>query len=176
MDDTQHSPPSALDTLVLWDKYENVAMHFNDLLMRLRSQSLAGIAAISTLVGIFTREGITDIHMDWLVATAIFVAMAFFWIAIFCLDFLYYNRLLLGAVTAIIELERKTGASAIKNINLSTRIEEEFSRPLLDQRPSRFIGVLLFYGIVFAVIIIGAGFSYHMYNPNFHLLAAIGLS
>lgn len=152
-----------IDAQTLWAKYEDIAMHFNDLLMRLRSQSLAGIAAISTLVGIFTREGISDIHMDWLVATAMFIAMACFWIAIGCLDLLYYNRLLMGAVAAIIELEGKLKTSRLDGITMSTSIDGEFKHSLINRQLSRFVGVLLFYGIVFVVIVAGAVFSARMY-------------
>jgi hypothetical protein len=56
----------------LWEKYEDIAMHFNDLLMRLHTQGLAGIAAVSTLVGIFTKGTASDFQSDWLVATFIF--------------------------------------------------------------------------------------------------------
>jgi len=122
-------PMEPADVRRLWAKHEGIAMHFNDLLMRLRSQSLAGIAAISTLVGVFTREGVADIHLDWLVATALFIAMAFSWIAIFALDYFYYNRLLLGAVEALKQLERKTTTAAMP-INMSTLIEDEFTKPL----------------------------------------------
>jgi hypothetical protein len=59
-----------IDVQCLWAKYEDIAMHFNDLLMRLRSQSLAGIAAVSVLVGVFSKEGIADIQLDWTVAEA----------------------------------------------------------------------------------------------------------
>lgn len=147
----------------LWAKYEDIAMHFNDLLMRLRSQSLAGIAAISTLVGIFTREGIASVHMDWLVATAMFVAMGFFWAAIFCLDFFYYNRLLHGAVAAITALEDPAKKLAIDRIDISTTIEAEFQKPVFKGKLWRFNGVLFFYGIVFLLIICGALFSFNMY-------------
>lgn len=145
----------------LWGKYEDIAMHFNDLLMRLRSQSVAGIAAVSTLVGIFTREGIANIHMDWLIATLIFVAMTFFWIAIFCVDFFYYNRLLLGAVSALKDLEAQT--SAPMRIDMSTKIEAEFHKPILNMRLHHFFGVIAFYLIVWAVIIGGAIFTCYMY-------------
>ena len=115
------SPPP-VDLQALWAKYEDIAMHFNDLLMRLRSQSLAGIAAVSTLVGLFTKQTGTDVQMGWLVAEALFAAMAIFWIAIWCLDMLYYNRLLIGAVTALKELESQTtGETDFKgSINMST--------------------------------------------------------
>jgi hypothetical protein len=147
----------------LWSKYEDIAMHFNDLLMRLRTQSLAGIAAVSTLVGLFTKETVANIQMGWLAATAIFTAMAAFWIAIWCLDFLYYNRLLIGAVTAIRRLEAKTGKEPATSIDISTTIESEFKTPLNKLQTSSALGVLLFYGIVLAVILSGVGFSAFMY-------------
>jgi hypothetical protein len=148
--------PPTLDVQALWAKYEDIAMHFNDLLMRLRSQSLAGIAAISTLVGLFSKEGIADVRVSWSVATAIFFAMAFFWIAIWCLDFFYYNRLLLGAVSAITKLERDNQKNGAISIEMSTLIEKQFYGVLFRHR---FFGVHAFYGIVLAVIFAGAGFS-----------------
>jgi hypothetical protein len=41
----------------LWEKYEQIAMHFNDLLIKLRTQALAGVAAISAIVGVFAKSG-----------------------------------------------------------------------------------------------------------------------
>ena len=67
-----------LNAQELWSRYEEIAMHFNELLMRLRLQSLAGIAAVSTLVGLFSKEGIADVQVSWLVATGIFLAMSLF--------------------------------------------------------------------------------------------------
>jgi hypothetical protein len=66
-----------IDVQCLWEKYEDIAMHFNDLLIRLRTQSLAGVAALSALVGIFSKDGPApaNITLDWVVAEAIFGAM-----------------------------------------------------------------------------------------------------
>jgi hypothetical protein len=152
-----------VDVQSLWAKYEEIAMHFNDLLMRLRSQSLAGVAAISALVGIFSKEGGLDIHMEWIVAEGIFAALAAFWIAIWCLDLLYYNRLLKGAVTAIKKLEDQTKPAVVfdGHIDMSTLIEAEFSTRVLGFK-SRFAGVVAFYVIVFLVIIGGVAFSDQM--------------
>jgi hypothetical protein len=36
----------------LWKYYENVAMHFNDLIIKLRIQSIGGLAALATIMGI----------------------------------------------------------------------------------------------------------------------------
>jgi hypothetical protein len=149
------------DLQTLWAKYEDIAMHFNDLLMRLRSQALAGIAAISTLVGIFTKDGVSGIQADWMIATAIFVALALFWIAIWCLDLLYYNRLLMGAVGALVDLEEKSKSNFVHfdGIHMSTRIVAEFKS---QANYAGFRGVLIFYTLVFATIISGAIFCWHM--------------
>lgn len=141
----------------LWAKYEDIAMHFNDLIMRLRTQSLAGIAAVSTLVGLFTKEG-ADIQTDWLVASAIFIAMALFWIAIWCLDFHYYSRLLAGAVAALKKLENETASGNVARIDISTIIEAEFENPSPKPKSSS-SGALAFYRIVLLVIVAGAAFS-----------------
>jgi hypothetical protein len=148
----------------LWAKYEDIAMHFNDLLMRLRSQSLAGVAAVSALIGIFSKEGALDIHLDWVVAEAIFGALALFWVAVCCLDLLYYNRLLTGAVTAIKQLEEQTKPRANFNgyINMSTVIEAEFKTNPFRLKSPRFIGVTAFYIIVLLAIVAGGVFSDQM--------------
>lgn len=155
-----------LDVQKLWAKYEDVAMHFNDLLMRLRSQSLAGIAALATIVGVLANSKIESLSVSWFVATMIFFAMALFWTAIWCLDFLYYNRLLRGAVAALAELEAKSRepGEAISSINMSTLIEAEFKTPLIRKDIGHFKGVLFFYRIVLVAIFGGAGFSLYMHS------------
>lgn len=142
----------------LWAKYEDIAMHFNDLLMRLRSQSLAGIAALSTIVGVLANAKEAALNVSWLVATMIFVAMALIWSAIWCLDFLYYNRLLVGAVDALtkLELETQRGTNLSGGINMSSLIEGEFRHPVFRNGLLPFRGVLLFYGIVLTALVSGA--------------------
>ena len=40
----------------LWKEYQGVAMHFNDLLLRLRSQSLAAVAAFAAIASAILRN------------------------------------------------------------------------------------------------------------------------
>src|SRR5664280_1831888 len=47
---TGRAEPEGWPLKDVWEKYEDIAMHFNDLLIRLRTQALAAVAAISTLV------------------------------------------------------------------------------------------------------------------------------
>jgi hypothetical protein len=164
MTETESKSIGSLDKQKLWEKYEDIAMHFNDLLMRLRSQSIAGIAALSTIVGVLAKGDVADVKVSWLVAAMIFVAMALVWVAIWCIDFLYYNVLLTGAVTAIRQLEEDTQQGGPKSINMSTLIEAQFTKP---PNVSSFRGVLLFYGIVLFLLVSGAMFclSMHWQDP-----------
>jgi hypothetical protein len=149
----------------LWEKYEDIAMHFNDLLMRLRTQSLAGVAALSTLVGVFTKGG-PGTNTGWLVAGAVFTAMALFWMAICCVDITYYNRLLRGAVTALkrLEYESKPTALTASEINMSTLIEAEFNEPLVSCEAMKpVVGILVFYATVFVTLACGAWFCFQMH-------------
>jgi hypothetical protein len=50
---TPNNGPSGFDLLDAWKEYERVAMHFNDLLIRFRSQSLAAVAAFATIAGVW---------------------------------------------------------------------------------------------------------------------------
>lgn len=160
MTDETASAELELDAQALWSRYEDIAMHFNDLLMRLRSQSLAGIAAAGTLVGLFTKTGIADLTNSWLAAALIFFALALVWVAIWCLDFLYYNRLLTGAVAAIIDIETQSKGGKVTAIQMSTTIEAEFAKPL---NLSRFGGVLWFYMIVLTVLLASWAFCSSMF-------------
>jgi hypothetical protein len=142
----------------LWAKYEDITMHFNDLLIRLRTQALAGVAAVSTLVSIFTRTDKSSIQISWQIATDVFGLLILFWIAIWAIDRLYYNRLLSGAVKALLAIEeesKKTNPSLA--ISLSTLIEKHVSHPS-DKWWDRFqakLGVRQFYFIVFCALIAG---------------------
>lgn len=155
----------------LWKEYEGIAMHFNDLLIKLRTQALGAVAAISTLVGIFGKTS-TDNRESWEMAATVFFFLCLFWIAIWIIDFCYYNRLLLGAVAAILELENASATSSrIHHINISTKIEgavagDDLSLSTMPcKRVRRLIfGRWAFYVIVFVALLMGLGFSLYEYN------------
>ena len=113
----------------LWKSYEDVAMHFNDLIIRVRIQSIGGIAALAAILGIFLndRSGNSNNSFNYCIATLALFVLIMFWVSIFILDIFYYNRLLEGAVNAILKHEQnKDEFPAKKNINLSTNIEMAF--------------------------------------------------
>ena len=150
----------------LWEKYEEVAMHFNDLILRLRVQALGGITAVFALSGIavnFAARPATSEQWDVIFGTLLFLIVA--WVAIAILDLNYYYTLLLGAVDALLEIENSG------DIVLSTRIEQRFRR----HRPhneaehrewSRWVSErrwpLWFYGLGLAALLIAAFATKHI--------------
>jgi hypothetical protein len=103
---------------VLWAKYEDIAMHFNDLMLKFRVQVLGGLATLSTLAG-YLASGKTSVdpHQSGF-AFAFSGVLLFSLVAAFVLDTFYYSRLLKGAVFALRKLESKD-----PRIKFSTRIE-----------------------------------------------------
>ena len=155
--------PSLFD---VWSKYEDIAMHFNDLLMRLRIHALGGVAALSTLVGVFAKTDLASIKVSWEIAAGVLGALAVFWVAIAIIDLFYYNRLLIGAVIALKNIETLSlKQNTVSTIDLSTMIEEAVMQKAPDARSrrdkfySRF-GIWTFYLLVFAVLITGCAYCY----------------
>lgn len=98
-------PLRGFDRFEVWKEYEALSQHFNDLLMRLRSQSLAAVATFATAASVLSKADAVGTDLRWGSLVVVFSSLAVFWLAIWLLDFLYYNRLLLGAVSALKEIE-----------------------------------------------------------------------
>lgn len=152
----------------VWKTYEEIAMHFNQLLIHLRTRALGGVAAIGAVVGLVGKQ--LNPSTEWGVIFAVLAFLSFAWVALFVLDECYYNRLLEGAVMAIIELEKKTEAGTGPKLNLSHKIEEAVRnearsekkaspdrKPLDDLAGRR--GRWLFYGLVFLPLIVATAYS-----------------
>ncbi len=126
----------------LWAKQEDIAMHFNDLTMRLRLQALAGIGAAVVAAGsIFSHEG----EMNLKPIGCFLMALALVWLGIFLLDLLYYQALLKGAVKSILEIEATMPVG-----RLSAAVENAVGK---KGQAARYA----FYGIVF-VLLIASGY------------------
>jgi hypothetical protein len=156
----------------LWCKYEEITMHFNDLILKLRFQALAGVAGLSALVGVFGRD-VDDPTVRSAVISGVFVLLALFWIAIWALDHFYYDKLLTGAVHAVLKLEKLTRERPEHlTIDLSADIEQSFLRKLTLPHPGAFRdGRTLFYGIVLLTLLLGVLF--HI-TPLLELLVSVG--
>jgi len=97
-----------------WKVGEDVAMHFNNLILGLRLKAIGGIVA-GTVVGIGLKLGNLT---DTVVIFSLSVALLIVWILVWAADFFYYYPLLAGAVDEILRLEKRLGY-----IHLSKLIE-----------------------------------------------------
>jgi hypothetical protein len=136
----------------LWEKYEEVAMHFNELLIRLRTQALGAVATIVTAAGFLVSRGSTT--EPWWAVSAVSVLLLIAWCTLWMIDVFYYSRLLRGAVNALLRLEGESGGL----IDLSTSVEKLFGRP--DSNAVRLSWpVYVFYIPIAAFLMVVTGIS-----------------
>ena len=148
-------PSQVFDRLQLWQEYEGVAMHFNDLIIKLRGQSLGGVAAVATLAAVVAKSD-TAAEVRWGLLTGAFALLCVFWVAVWALDLGYYNRLLAGAVDSLLVIEKESHASKfVDRIELSTKIEERVKSGGVGNNGYR----LFFYAAVLIALLAGLAIS-----------------
>ena len=141
----------------VWKEYEAIARHFNELIMNLRVQALGGVAAASTVVGIFFCKDAESGALRWAALAIAFLVLAVLWAALAYLDLFYYNRLLLGAVDAIIELEESSvDIHEWPVLNLSTRTRASVSQIGMRWRPSVRAPVIHYSSVFLALLAVSA--------------------
>ena len=133
------------DEFDAWSKSEDVAMHFNGLLMSLRTKTIASVTAATGLI----VAGTDDINRA-LSLLGLAIVMSLIWIVDHC----YYYRLLQGAVRDVMRLEE-----SMPLVNLSHEIEKAISvkRNGKDNVPSHpGMPILLFYGIPVTLLLLSS--------------------
>jgi hypothetical protein len=116
--------------LEAWKTSEDVAMHFNNLLLGFRLKAIGGIA-VGAVAGFGLKLG--DFAHPHVVGT-VFMALAIIWVLVWAADFFYYYRLLAGAVDELLRLEGVLG-----DVHLSHLIERRVQG---EDRPKRDINLL----------------------------------
>ena len=154
MEDSQERN-ATYDRFTLWKEYEGVAMHFNDLIIKLRGQSLGAVAALATLAAVVAKHD-TMPEWRWGLLMGAFGFLCVFWIAVWVLDMGYYNRLLAGAVDALIIIESESKSSQfVDRIELSRKIEDRVKLGSVGNNGYR----MTFYVVVFLVLLAGLAVS-----------------
>jgi len=95
-------------------------MHFNTLLMQLRVRALGSIGLVAALLGYISKSGAGQ-PVQWALLAYAMLALFLIWFVIFLIDVFYYNKLLLGAVSATIELEKSKEETI--NIQFSSQVK-----------------------------------------------------
>jgi hypothetical protein len=117
---TSEKPAEASAQAVeVWKKYEDITMHFNDLIMRWRLQAMGGLATLVTVGGFVARDA-TTLAIGHKAALILSGMLACAWSGIAFIDLFYYRKLLKGAVSCILDFESKCPC-----IELSTKIEKD---------------------------------------------------
>src|SRR5205814_8813176 len=107
------------DTIALWWHYEELAMHFNGLIMQFRLQVLGGAGAIGTLAAYLINSGeIDDEKKRERLSAVVAGGLALLILSAALLDVFYYRQLLEGAVNAIVDFEQQH-----PEIQMSTEIK-----------------------------------------------------
>ena len=99
-------------------------------------------------------------HLPWKVVGLVFLLLLIFWIAIWVLDFHYYNRLLLGAVDSLLALEEAINSEKPIEFNMSHKIQQAvLGENPRHRREATYEGPRLFYLIVAGVLVVATVYS-----------------
>jgi len=76
-------------------------------------------------VGLFAKTS-ASVNTSLEIAAVFFLFVCFLWVAVWIIDFCYYNRLLLGAVVALVALEERSKTEMrVRHIDLSTTLNAQ---------------------------------------------------
>jgi hypothetical protein len=85
-----------------WKVVMQTQMHFNDMIIRMRTAGLSVLIAVfggaAIAIGQYPDRFIEVAHRDFHVAAPIILFGLLLWLAIFIIDYFYYHKCLLGAV------------------------------------------------------------------------------
>jgi hypothetical protein len=153
---TENNIDKYIKYLDIWEKHEKVAMHFNDLILKVRIQAIGALAAIITIGGILIKTIPSNEGLPWGLLTILLFVLTSFWIAIWFLDFKYYNRLLLGSIDYLLKLEDQINNDEKIDLDMSHKIENAIhNKPFTHLDKIKITGPLIFYSIVFIVLFSG---------------------
>jgi hypothetical protein len=141
----------------LWSKYEDIAMHFNELILKIRTYAIGGLATAATIcIGI--AQATSNSLERWITFQLIFACLSTIWLAIWIIDRAYYSKLLQGSVDEIIRLENEITTNQILPIKLllSSTIHTKLRSSSIPNSPH------VFYGLPFFILLIGFAFSYFL--------------
>jgi hypothetical protein len=132
------------ELLDLWWHHEELAMHFNELLMQYRLNLLGGSSLIGVLATYFIGKRVEDPAMRHRMRAIIATILLLLIVATAGLDVFYYNELLHGTVDAVLELEKQH-----PDLFLSTRIEARFRHV-----PSTYVVYFVYLAVCTPVVIL----------------------
>ncbi|MFT7389326.1 MAG: hypothetical protein ACI8VC_002592 [Candidatus Endobugula sp.] len=144
------SKMKTVEKFEVWKEYEKVAMHFNDLLIQLRIRALGGLGVVVAIVGVvakFSSEG----QNFWSILAVSLSVLFLVWLTIYFIDMHYYNKLLMGAVNATVELEINTDYKLDLSTKIKTHVQNGVSEGLWP--------ISTFYFVTAFILLLGSAIS-----------------
>lgn len=135
MPDVSNLPPINEDAARLWVKAEDVAIHFNEMILNFRLKAIGAVTVGAGLFGtiLLTKENLAAPRINYMIFAGAMAFLAVVWAGIWAIDFGYYFPLLVGAVNDVIRLEQLSGGT----VQLSTLIKKESERRWFFDGPAR---------------------------------------
>lgn len=147
-----------------WKTVIETQMHFNDMIMRLRTTGISIVLAFFGAASLslqYAQLYLTIFNFNFHAAALIIASGLVLLLSIFVLDYCYYYRMLLGAVERGYQIDKAFKEKPLDGISLfgmSTEIREAIGKPHRSKYYVwAFYGLVLVFGIVF---IFGILFGY----------------
>jgi len=136
-----------------WKTVIETQMHFNDMLMRMRTAAISVVVAIfgaaAALMGQFPDQRLSICGRKVHASVGVIFGGLVLWIVIFIMDYCYYYKMLLGAVERGQEFDRAFEKAEFYGqfhlFGMTTLISTAVRRPTARRL------VCLFYGVIFAL-------------------------
>lgn len=146
-------PELTEDQARAWAKAEDVAVHFNELIMNFRLKAVGALTLAAGLVGtvLLNKGDSPPPQINYYSFALAMWFLAIVWVAILCLDLFYYHRLLLGAVEEAIRIEKVLG----ERCQLSTLIKRS-----AEEGPRDSVARGAFYLLPLTVMVVAGGVAW----------------
>lgn len=149
------------ENVYLWKEMQGIIAHFNELIIKLRVQSLGGLAAITAILAVVTKST-EDLSLMYFIIALALIFFVMLWRALWILDTRYYSLLLLGAVDEMLAVEKAMATEQKYIPAFSTTIRHRVEGRSRDGNPlnhaevtKRPAAINNFYKIVFVSLLAG---------------------
>ena len=95
------------EVIALWFHYEEIAMHFNQIIIQYRLQLMGGAGLIGALSSYLIGGKVEVAERRHMLRAYVSTGLVVLILAAAVLDVFYYNELLLGAVDALLRFEQE---------------------------------------------------------------------
>lgn len=119
-----------------WKVVIQTQMHFNDMIIKMRTAGLSVLIAVfggaAIAIGQYPDRFIEIARRDFHVSAPIIFFGLVLWLAIFLIDYLYYHKCLLGAVERGYEIDKayeKSQIAGTRMYGMTTLIRDAIGKP-----------------------------------------------